>query len=176
MLPKIYTETYYQDPLLLTSLVDQAEKEVRDGDFPKAKFNRLNHYFRFLTRIQNTNPEGKHLMQITESRDYKLGRPLGIMARPLRSRINSFEKSYVGNLRRRIATIDDLIEFKNEIEEMLVRHEAAQMTSVNEARQELAEHFDSMNENARLDKNRCALGFFESYFEPFKNNGGPDDE
>jgi hypothetical protein len=173
MLPKIYTETYYQDPLLLPSLVDQAEKEVRDGDFPKATFNRLNHYFRFLTRIQNTKPEGKHLMQITESRDYQLGRPLGVMARPLRWRIKSFEKNYIGNLRRRIATIDDLIEFKNEIEEMLVRQEVAQMTSVDEARQELAEHFDSMKENARLDKNRCALGFFESYFEPY---GEDEDE
>jgi hypothetical protein len=95
------------------------------------------------------------------------------MARPLRSRINSFEKNYIGNLRRRIATIDDLIEFKNEIEEMLVRQEVAQMTSVDEARQELAEHFDSMKENARLDKNRCALGFFESYFEPY---GEDEDE
>jgi len=170
MLPKIYTKTYYRDPLLLPSLIDQSEKEVRDGDFPKAAFNRLYHYFRFLTRIQNTNPEGKNLMQITESRDYQLGWPLGIMARPLRSRIKSFEKNYVGNLRRRIATIDDFIEFKNEIEEMLVRHEVAQMTSVDEARQELASHFDSMEENTRLDKNRCALGFFESYFEPYQKD------
>lgn len=173
MLPKIYTETYYQDPLLLPSLIDQTEKEVRDGDFPKRTFNQLNHFFKFLTRIQNTNPEGKRLMQITESQDYQLGRPLGIMARPLRSRINSFEKNYVGNLRRRIATIDDFIEFKNEIEEMLVRHEIAKMTSVDEARQELANHFSSMEENTRLDKNRCALGFFESYFEPYKED---DDE
>lgn len=176
MLPKIYTETYYRDPLLLPALIEKTEKEVRDGDFPKSAFNRLNHYFRFLTRIQNTKPEGKHLMQITESRDYKLGRPLGVMARPLRSRINSFEKNYVGNLRRRIATIDDLIEFKNEIEEMLVRQEVAQMTSVDKARQELAEHFDSMEENAQLDKNRCALGFFESYFEPYSEDDEDADE
>ena len=50
------------------------------------------------------------------------------------------------------------------------RTEVAQMTSVAEARQKLAEHFDSMKENARLDKNRCALGFFESYFEPYEED------
>lgn len=170
MLPKIYTETYYQDPLLLPSLINQVEREVREGDSPKPTFHRLSHYFRFLIRIQNTNPEGKHLMQITTSKDYQMGRPLGIMARPLRSRINSFEKNYVGNLRRRIATINDFIEFKNEVEEMLVRHEVAQMTSVKEARQKLATHFDSMDENDRLDKNRCALGFFEGYFEPYQED------
>lgn len=109
-------------------------------------------------------------MQISESPSYKIGRPLGIMARPLRSRINSFEKNYVGNLRRRISTLDDLIEFKNEIEEMLVRQEAAKMTSVDEARQQLADRLGAMEENSQIDKNRCALGFFESYFEPYEED------
>jgi hypothetical protein len=53
---------------------------------------------------------------------------------------------------------------------MLVRQEAAQMTTVSEARQELSDRLGSMGENARIDKNRCALGFFESYFEPFEEN------
>lgn len=166
MLPKIYTETYHRDPLLLPALVEKTEKSVRDDDAPYFEFNRLNHYFRFLTRIQTTNL----IMQITDSDSYELGRPLGVMARPLRSRINPFEKNYVGNLRRRIATLDDLIEFKNEIEEMLVRQEAARMPTVSEARQELSDRLSSMGENARIDKNRCALGFFESYFEPFEEN------
>ena len=165
MLPKIYTKTYHQDPLLLPSLVDQTEKAVRDGEDPYFKFNRLHHYFRFLCRLQTKNP----LMQINESPSYKLGKPLGVMARPLRSRISSFEKNYVGNLRRRLATLDDLIEFKNEIEEMLVRHEAAKMTTVDEARQQLSEHLSRMAETERIDKNRCALGFFQSYFEPYED-------
>lgn len=165
MLPKIYTKTYHQDPLLLPSLVEQTEKAVRDGEGPYFEFNRLHHYFRFLCRLQTKNP----LMQINESPSYKLGKPLGVMARPLRSRISSFEKNYVGNLRRRLATLDDLIEFKNEIEEMLVRHEAAKMTSVDEARQQLSEDLSRMAENERIDKNRCALGFFESYFEPYED-------
>jgi hypothetical protein len=166
MLPKIYTETYHRDPLLLPSLIEQTEKAVRDGEDPYFKFNQLHHYFRFLCRLQTTNP----LMQINESPSYKLGKPLGVMARPLRSRISSFEKNYVGNLRRRLATLGDLIEFKNEIEEMLVRHEAAKMTSVDEARQQLSEHLSGMAENERIDKNRCALGFFESYFEPYEED------
>jgi hypothetical protein len=169
MLPKIYTETYYRDPLLLPSLIDRTEKAVRDRETPYFEFNRLHYYFRFLCHIQTTNP----LMQINESTSYQLGKPLGVMARPLRSRINSFEKNYVGNLRRRITTLDDLIEFKNEIEEMLVRHEAAKMRSVDDARQQLSEHLSRMAENERIDKNRCALGFFESYFEPYE---GDEDE
>ena len=166
MLPKIYTDTYHRDPLLLPSLIEQTEKAVRDGDAPYFEFNRLHHYFRFLCHLQTKNP----LMQISESPSYKVGRPLGIMARPLRSRINSFEKNYVGNLRRRIATLDDLIEFKNEIDEMLVRQEAAQMTSVDEARQRLAKRLSTMAESSQIDKNRCALGFFETYFEPYEED------
>jgi len=166
MLPKIYTKTYHRDPLLLPSLIEQTEKSVRDGEGPHFKFNRLHHYFRFLCHLQTNNP----LMEINESPSYKLGKPLGVMARPLRSRISSFEKNYVGNLRRRLATLDDLIEFKNEIEEMLVRHEAAKMTSVDEARQQLSEHLSRMASNNRIDKNRCALGFFESYFEPYEED------
>lgn len=172
MLPKIYTKTYHQDPLLLPSLIEQTEKAVRDGEGPYFEFNRLHHYFRFLCRLQTKSP----LMQINESPSYKLGKPLGVMARPLRSRISSFEKNYVGNLRRRLTTLDDLIEFKNEIEEMLVRHEAAKMTSVDEARQQLSEHLSRMAENERIDKNRCALGFFESYFEPYEDDEDNEDE
>jgi hypothetical protein len=175
MLPKIYTETYYQDPLLLPSLIDQIEKEVRDGDFPKKEFNRLNHFFKFLTRIQNTNPEGKHLMSIRESLSFQIGRPLGKMAHPINWNVKSFEKNYVGNLRRRIATIDDLVEFKNEIEEMLIRHEHAYREEVQEARSTLNKLLAEQDEHTRLDKNRCALGFFESYFEPFREEGEADD-
>lgn len=166
MLPKIYTDTYHRDPLLLPSLIEQTEKTVRDGEGPYFEFNRLYHYFRFLCHLQTDNP----LMQISDSQSYKIGKPLGVMARPLRSRINSFEKNYVGNLRRRIATLDDLIGFKNEIEEMLVRQEAAKMTSVDEARQRLADRLGAMTENSQIDKNRCALGFFESYFEPYEED------
>jgi hypothetical protein len=166
MLPKIYTQTYHQDPLLLPSLIDKTEKAVRDGNAPYFGFNRLHHYFRFLCSLQTTN----FLMQINDSLSYKLGKPLGVMARPLRSRINPFEKNYVGNLRRRIATLDDFIKFKNEIEEMLVRQEVAKMTSVDEARQRLSERLSSMAEGKRIDKNRCALGFFESYFEPYEED------
>ena len=84
MLPKIYTETYHRDPLLLPSLIEQTEKAVRDSEAPYFEFNRLHHYFRFLVHLQTSNP----IMQIRESTGYKLGKPLGVMARPLRSRIN----------------------------------------------------------------------------------------
>jgi hypothetical protein len=53
---------------------------------------------------------------------------------------------------------------------MLVRQEVAKMTSVDEARQRLSERLSSMAEGKRIDKNRCALGFFESYFEPYEED------
>ena len=165
MLPKIYTGTYHRDPLLLPSLIEQTEKAVRDGNAPYFEFNRRHHYFQFLSHIQTSNP----IMQITDSTGYKLGRPLGVMARPLNWNIESFEKNYVGNLRRRISTMGDLIEFKNELEEMLVRHEHAYRPEVKEAREELHTLLNS-EEKIRLDKNHCALGFFETYFQPSGND------
>lgn len=169
MLPKIYTETYYEDPLLLPALIEQTEAAVRSDKEAYFEFNRLDHYFRFLARIQNS--QGDNLMRIVESPSYKMGRPLGVMARPLNWDIKSFEKNYVGNLRRRIATLDDLIEFKNEIEEMLVRHERAYRSEVQEAREELHALLASQDQNDRLDKNHCAFGFFRGYFKPSDENG-----
>lgn len=174
VLPKIYTETYYRDPVLLPALIERTEHAIRNDGLTKRQYNRKKFDFYLLTRIQNTEQEGENLMRITTSPSYELGLPLGIMARPLRSRINSFEKNYVGNLRRRIATLDDLIEFKNDIEEMLVRHEVARMTSVQEARQELADAIRTVEDGERLDKNECAFGFFETYFKPYSENGEDD--
>jgi hypothetical protein len=175
VLPKIYTETYYRDPVLLPALIERTERDIRGDGISKRRYNQRKFDFYLLTKIQNTPTEEENLMRILNSPSYKLGLPLGVMARPLRSRINSFEKNYVGNLRRRIATLDDLIEFKNDVEEMLVRHEASRMTSVDEARQELVGAIETFEDGGRLDKNRCALGFFETYFEPYSEDSEDDE-
>ncbi|MFB6307616.1 MAG: hypothetical protein ABEH43_11650, partial [Flavobacteriales bacterium] len=64
-------------------------------------------------------------MEITESKSYQVGLLLGSLAKGLRNKINSFEKNYVGNLTRRISTLDDCIKFKNEIEQKNILHELA---------------------------------------------------
>ena len=190
VLPQIYTKTYYRDPVLLPSLIEKAESSVRNGkantyfwkhkDKDREDFNSLKYDFYFLADIQNQQPgEVSFMQKIMDSHSYKIGRPLGKMARELKRPIKSFEKSYVGNLRRRIATLSDLLDFKADIEEKLIMHEKIKF--VHEDSRQLAENIKAFQEDGeeRFDKNRCAFGFFESYFVPFpkkNDNGEPDEE
>jgi hypothetical protein len=192
VLPQIYTQTYYRDPVLLPALIEKAESSVRNGKADtyywkhksedRKDFNSLKYDFYFLARIQNQQPGEVPLMQkITDSHSYKIGRPLGKMARELKYEINSFPKQYVGSLRRRIATLDDLLDFKADIEEKLIMHEKVKFEKVTEASRRLAENVKVFQEDGeeRFDKNRCAFGFFESYFVPLPkedDNGEPDEE
>ncbi|MBU0464669.1 MAG: hypothetical protein KKE12_13890, partial [Proteobacteria bacterium] len=74
--------------------------------------------------------------------------------------IKSFEKSYVGTLSRRIATIEDLVRFKTFIEEKLILHERTKFTHASSI--DLSKEIKAMNE--KYNKYECAFGFFESYF------------
>ena len=112
-------------------------------------------------------------MNILESPSYKLGLSLGKMAIPLKKEIKSFEKNYVGNLTRRIASIEDLIRLKTDIEQKLIMHEKT-YPDIKEASLTLAN--DVKIFNGRYDKNECAFGFFESYFTYKKNNDGNSSE
>lgn len=171
ILPKIYTETYYYDSILLPALVEKMEFKIRnsesknDADF---WWYLLKYDFYYLTKIQNTKKEGENLMKIQESKSYKIGLLLGEIASQFASwrkdcPIKSFEKSYVGNLTRRIATIDDLIKLKNDIEQKLIMHERTKFTHSKSI--ELSEKIKSLEAaSEKYDKNICAFGFFESYF------------
>jgi hypothetical protein len=88
------------------------------------------------------------------------------MAVPLKYDIKSFEKNYVGNLTRRIASLDDLVKFKTFMEEKLIIHDKT-YPSIKEASMSLAESVKSFS--GRFDKNECAFGFFESYFTVIKS-------
>jgi len=168
VLPQIYTGTYYSDPVLLPALIETTEKNIRSEEslsFPKYEFY-------FLTEIQNTIKQGEYLMSIKESKSYQIGLLLGEIAKQFAAwrpdcPIKSFEKSYVGTLSRRIATINDLIKFKNFIEEKLILHERSKFTfetSVN-----LSEKIKELELSMeKYDKNNCAFGFFESYFAQSK--------
>lgn len=107
-------------------------------------------------------------MEITNSRSYALGRCLGIMARPFAAwrddcPIKSFEKNYVGNLTRRLAYPEDLVKFSNFLNEKLAIHEKLYKDQ-QEASRQLAQELKNLT-GVKYNKNECALGFFESYFE-----------
>ena len=155
ILPLIYTDNYYQDDMLLPAFIQNVEYAIRSGD---NKFNFLKFDLKFLFKIQNSKKGG--FMKITESESYQIGLLLGALAKNLRQEINAFDKKYVGNLTRRIATIEDFIKFKNEIEEKLIMHDKTKFTFRSSS--ELAQKVKKFSETYVKDK--CVFGFFESYF------------
>lgn len=155
VLPLIYTDNYYQDEMLLPAFIQNVEYSIRSGD---NKFNSLKFDVKFLFKIQNSKKGG--FMKITESESYQIGLLLGELAKNLRREINAFDKKYVGNLTRRIATIEDFIKFKNEIEEKLIMHDKTNFTFKNSS--QLSQKVKTFSET--YVKDRCAFGFFESYF------------
>jgi hypothetical protein len=130
------------------------EFSVRSG-IPKYSF--LKYDLKFLSSIQNS--KNNRFMEITNSRSYQIGLGLGKLSKPLKKKINPFEKRYVGLLTRHVSTKNDCVKFANEINEMLVRHERAWRDKSAEVCNQIA--------NIPLDeydKEKLALGFFEGYF------------
>lgn len=161
ILPQIYTDNYYEDPLLLPTFLEKVEYNIREGN---KSFSLLKYDLFFLLNIQKNNP----LMKITESKSYALGKNLGIMARQFAAwredcPIKSFEKTYVGNLSRRISSIEELVKFASFINEKLVMHGRLypEVKNANEKLVEIIENFG----NEKYNKYNCALGFFTSYYE-----------
>jgi len=166
VLPKIYADNYYEDPMLLPAFIDKAEYNIREGG---QNFTTLKYDLYFLMNIQKNNP----LMKITESKSYALGKNLGIMARQFAAwredcPIKSFEKSYVGNLSRRISSIEELVKFASFINEKLVMH-GRLYPEVENAYEELVKTLENF-ENEKYNKYNCALGFFTSYYETQKKS------
>ncbi|MCU0328605.1 MAG: hypothetical protein MUE53_06405 [Chitinophagales bacterium] len=160
VLPQIYTGTYFQDPILLPAFIEKVERNTRDG---LQNFNYFKYEFYYLMKIQNFD----NLMTIKQTKSYSIGKNLGIMAEPFAAwrddcPIKSFEKSYVGNLTRRISNLEEVSKFSVFLNEKLVIHEKTYL-EIKEAYQNLLESLGSFG-NEKYDKNACALGFFESYF------------
>ena len=117
VLPQIYTETYFRDPVLLPALIQKTEFNLREGSdrFPFLRFD-----FLFLTHIQI---EGETILhKLKESPSYQLGLLLGLLARPLKTRINSFDKNYAGLLSRRIGNVADVMGLANDLNQKLIMH------------------------------------------------------
>ena len=164
-MPQIYTANYTNDNILLPFFVQNVEYSIRQGE-GDSKYTFLKYDLEFLLSIQNTNIYKENFMKITESKSYEVGLLLGRLAQYFSgddSPIKSFEKNYVGNLTRRIATLSDFIALKSEIEEKLIMHGKTRFTQKDSS--ELTEKVKSFS--GKYDKNECAFGFFESYFQRF---------
>lgn len=157
VLPLIYTDNYFQDGILISSFIQNAENSIRAGD---ERYSFLKYDLKFLLKIQNSKND--KFMEITQSESYKIGLMLGDLAKNLSLEINSFEKNYVGTLTRRIGNLSDFIKFKNEIEQKLIMHDKTRFTY--QTSYELAQKVKEFK--SRYDKEECAFGFMESYFKP----------
>ncbi len=169
-LPKIYTDTYYNDPVLLPAFIEKVEYNIRNSG---QGFSTLKYDFYFLLKIQKTDT----MTQITNSQSYALGQALGTMARPFAAwrddcPIKSFEKSYVGNLTRRIASVDEVTKFADFLNQKLTIHERAYKTE-KEAFLSLVNTIRNF-QNERYNKHSCSLGFFESYYASLKKENNTD--
>ena len=111
-------------------------------------------------------------MNIQTSLSYQIGKLLGTMARPLRSKINSFDKNYAGLISRRVTTLEDVITLHGELNQKLIMHKRAGTAGMFSP--QLTEAIK--NFQGRYDKNECAFGFFETYFAPAAKHDKDDDE
>ena len=168
ILPLIYRDSYYEDPILLPALIQKTEYGIRNGD-KKIPFNGLKQHFFLLSKLQINDT----IMEIKASKSYQLGTKLGIMSKPIAQTIKSFEKAYVGNLSRRISNIDDLVEFMNYLNEKLMIHEKA-YPNIKEASKELTALLDFFPGKEKYNKNYCALGFFETYYTYYKGDNSTE--
>lgn len=159
VLPLIYTETYFNDDLLLRKVIEKVEFSIRNGD-EYGNFSLLKYDLMLIYEIQNS--KNNRYMEITQSESYGIGLLLGSLAKNLSLEINSFEKNYVGNLTRRISTMDDFIRMKNDIEQKLIMHDKSKYTL--QTSYELAQKVKEFK--SQYDKDECAFGFLESYFKP----------
>lgn len=157
VLPLIYTDSYYRDDVTLPAFIQNIEFTIRAGD---NKYNFLKFDLEFLLKIQNNQKD--KFMEITNSESYQLGLLLGSMAKNLSQEIKSFEKNYVGNLTRRIGSLEDFIKLKNDIEQKLIMHEKSKFTY--QLSYDLAQKVKDFS--GQYDKEECAFGFFETYFKP----------
>lgn len=159
VLPLIYTENYYNDDALLHKTIEKIEFSVRNGE-EFGNFNLLKFDLMLIYKIQNS--KNNRYMEITQSESYGIGLLLGSLAKNLSLEINSFEKNYVGNLTRRISTMEDFIRLKNDIEQKLIMHDKSRFTF--QTSYELAQKVKEFK--SQYDKDECAFGFLESYFKP----------
>jgi hypothetical protein len=173
ILPLVYTNSYYEDKLLLPSLIENVEVVVRNAEtFYHSRYHRMKYCLKFLLSIQN-NQTNNSMENITKSRSYQLGYDLGKMAKNLRGKISSFEKNCVGNLSRRLVDVSDFIKLKNDIDQKLILHEKAGkfITQISHGLAIKLKEFEG-----EYDKDVCVFGFMEAYFAPIPSKELEEDD
>jgi hypothetical protein len=161
VLPQIYGGNYFRDDVVIPAFIEKVEFNIRDNS-PNYELLKYDLYFLVLIRNKNGEMNMKEIEEITSSESYKAGLLLGKMAQPLKFEINSFEKSYVGLLSRRIADKQGLIAFAVFISQKLLLH-APKRGDLREKYLEFTKIVKELKEKDYV-KNYCAFGFFESYF------------
>ncbi|GAP70871.1 hypothetical protein BA6E_125310 [Bacteroidales bacterium 6E] len=168
ILPLIYKDSYNSDDVLLPALIQKAEFAIRND---KGSFNTYRKHYYFLSKLQINDT----IMEIKNSKSYLVGTKLGVMSKPVAYSIKSFEKAYVGNLSRRIASLNDVVEFTNYLNEKLMIHQKG-YPSVKDASRELTSLLDFFVKDEKYNRHYCALGFFETYYSYFKGEEEIEDE
>lgn len=163
ILPKVYSNTYYRDPILLNWLVENTEVWIRNTDFKKARehFVLTKFDWLFLNKIQI---EGENFMkELLESESYNIGIKLGELCRPISWKKGNFTATHAGMLTRRVSTTQGLLQFVLEVNEIMCRNKLA-----TKERRSLANELVGFVKNLEqkdYDKYFLGFGFFESYFK-----------
>lgn len=162
-LPKVYSNTYYRDPILLNWLVENTELWIRRTSFEKARehFILTKFDWLFLNKIQI---EGENFMkELIDSNSYNIGIKLGELCRPISWKKGSFTATHAGMLTRRVSTVSGLLQFILEVEEIMCRNKLA--TSERRSLANELVGFVKNLEQKDYDKYFLGFGFFESYFK-----------
>jgi len=72
ILPHIYSETYFQDDMLLSAFIQNVKFSIKSGD---VKYSFLKYDLKFLLSIQNS--KNNRYMEIITSESYQIGYMLG---------------------------------------------------------------------------------------------------
>lgn len=169
VLPKIYTGNYFRDDILLTSFVDKVQFNIRQD---KENYNFLKFDLEFLIKLRNKKED--EMEKIVESKSYQMGVMLGRMAQPLKKKIASFEKAYVGLLSRRISNLNDFRKFANFINEKLNIHTVA-YPDLKDCSIRITNQLKAIGD-VEYNKDNCAFGFFEGYYTYNKKNEDENNE
>ncbi len=162
VLPQIYTETYYRDDLLLPAFIKKTEYLIRRKEMD---FNLLKFDYYLLARLRET--KGVAIVdEMKNGHSYQAGELLGRLARPLRSRINTFATRYAGQITRHMTDKRGLQKLYVEFNQKLLMHKAHRPYLEKISRQ-ATERINDLDER-KFDKYECAFGFFEGYFAEYK--------
>ncbi|MGC2237151.1 MAG: hypothetical protein WA584_13380 [Pyrinomonadaceae bacterium] len=162
VLPQIYSGNYYRDDVLLSAFIEKTEFNIRNDK--GSPFNFLKFDYEFLVKLRNEYGD-EEMKNMFESPSYEAGMLLGQMAQPVSRKINSFKKTYVGQLSRRVTDVDNLMDFAGFICEKLEMHDKA----FPNLKEDFGKFMSKITvEPHNYDRRYFVVGFFEGFFKNFE--------